>query len=75
MNILGANKDRALVPTQETWTCDHCGKVDLWGLTWAWWGNVCRRAGWYDDGTMQWVACSDVCAAALKARGRAEVRK
>jgi hypothetical protein len=49
------------------WKCDHCGKESAWGDTWIWYGNVCKRAGWHDDGTMHWVACSDECAEALKA--------
>lgn len=69
--ILGVNADSFIHDQhgQRVWKCDACGGANVWGPSWSWWGNYVRRGsqGWYDNGTMEWVACSPACAEKLKA--------
>lgn len=44
------------------WRCDGCGKEEPWGPTWSWFGKQCRGVSWYDNGIMEWCACSQECA-------------
>lgn len=47
------------------WECDGCGKKDTWEPGWSWRGKAARGASWYDNGIMEWVACSEGCAAKM----------
>lgn len=53
---------------QRVWTCDACGKRSTWRPGWRWFGKVCDGTSWYDNGVMEWCACSDVCAKKCEAK-------
>lgn len=49
------------------WTCKNCGKAEVWGPTWIWWGSMA------DEDTVALedlkVYCSSDCALAAEQRG------
>jgi hypothetical protein len=46
-------------PSGTIHTCGACGKQDIWGLGWSWYGSYRDQ----DDGLPIFKACSDACMA------------
>lgn len=46
------------------WTCCKCGKVDVWGRGWSWWGSLKER----EDGNIGSEGCPIVCSTACRAK-------
>ena len=43
--------------TRQRWVCDACGKVEVWGPGWSWFGSYRDL----EDGTDVPTWCSDQC--------------
>jgi hypothetical protein len=42
------------------WICSGCGRVDMWGETWSYFGAIgCRKCG--QEPVIDFVACSEAC--------------
>lgn len=51
--------------------CDGCGKVDVWGSTWAWWCDGPNPAGPHSDPEPTDFTCGEACRKKLHPHGAA----
>jgi hypothetical protein len=60
------NDHSYMTPNGRIWVCSNCDQHQKWGPSWGYYGNMeCKKCGWAQ---IDWVACCDECAEALKAK-------